>query len=127
LAEITGDYVESVHVNKRTLELREELERCIEVLKDKYDPEKIVLFGSFVNGKVKRWSDIDLVIIKETKRPFLDRIKEVILLLRPKVGIDILVYTTEEFERLCGTRAFFKNEICLKGRTIYERGGSKLG
>jgi len=109
------------------LELQEELERCIKVLKDKYDPERIILFGSFVNDNVKRWSDIDLVIIKETNQPFLDRTKEVILLLQPRVGIDILVYTPNEFRDLCATRAFFKNEICSKGRTVYERGGSKLG
>ena len=127
MAEITKDYVESIHVKKRTLELHEELERCIEVLKDEYNPEKIIIFGSFVNDKIKRWSDLDLVIIKETNQPFLDRIKEVILLLKPKVGIDILVYTPSEFKNLSTTRAFFKNEICLKGRTVYERGGSKLG
>jgi predicted nucleotidyltransferase len=127
LTEITKDYVESIHVKKRTLKLQEELERCIKVLRDGYDPEKIILFGSFVNDKVKRWSDIDLVIIKETNQPFLDRIKEVILLLQPKVGIDILVYTPSEFKNLSATRAFFKNEICSKGRTVYERGGSKLG
>lgn len=73
---------------------------------------------------VRRWSDIDFIIVKETKKPFLDRIKEVILLLRPKVGMDVLIYTPEEFENLCATRAFFKNEICLKGRTIYERGAT---
>jgi predicted nucleotidyltransferase len=127
LAEIIEDHVESIQLRHRTLELQEELKRWIEVLKNEYDPEKIILFGSFINGKIKRWSDIDLVIIKETGNPFLDRIKEVILLLRPKVGIDVLVYTPSEFENLCATRTFFKNEICLKGRTVYERGGSKLG
>lgn len=127
MAEIIEDHVESIQLRHRTLELQEELKRWIEVLKNEYDPEKIILFGSFINGKIKRWSDIDLVIIKETGNPFLDRIKEVILLLRPKVGIDVLVYTPSEFENLCATRTFFKNEICLKGRTVYERGGSKLG
>jgi predicted nucleotidyltransferase len=120
------DHLESVHSENRTLDLQGELKRWIEVLKNEYNPEKVILFGSFVNGKVRRWSDIDLVIIKETKKSFLDRIKEVILLLRPKVGMDVLVYTPKEFESLCETRTFFKNEICLKGRLIYERGGSKL-
>lgn len=123
MVEMIEDHLESVHSGNRTLELHEELKRWIEVLKNEYNPEKVILFGSFVNGKVRRWSDIDLVIIKETKEPFLDRIKEVILLLRPKVGMDVLVYTPKEFESLCETRAFFKNEICLKGRIIYERGG----
>jgi hypothetical protein len=36
------------------------------------------------------WSDLDLVIVKETKQRFLDRTKEVMQLLRPRVGVDIL-------------------------------------
>lgn len=55
MVEIIEDHVESIHLTNRTLELQEELERWIEVLKREYDPEKIILFGSFANDKVRRW------------------------------------------------------------------------
>jgi predicted nucleotidyltransferase len=44
-----------------------ELKQIVTNLK-KYNPEKIVLFGSYAWGKPKRNSDIDLLIIKNTKK-----------------------------------------------------------
>jgi predicted nucleotidyltransferase len=118
--------VKNISEQKRYIELQAELNRWIEVLKKEYDPESIILFGSFAQQKVKRWSDIDLIIIKRTGKPFLDRIKEVFLILRPRVGLDVLVYTPEEFKNLCANRIFFKNEIETKGVKIYERRGQKM-
>ena len=43
-------------------------------------------------------------------------------LLRPRVGVDILVYTPAEFERLSHERAFVRNEIVGKGKVLYEQG-----
>jgi hypothetical protein len=61
------------------------------------------------------------VIVKETTRRFLDRVADVMRLLRPNVGVDILVYTPEEFETLCRERAFVRDEILGKGRVLYGR------
>ena len=36
----------------------------VERLKEKYKPEKIILYGSFAYGKPNRDSDIDILIIK---------------------------------------------------------------
>jgi predicted nucleotidyltransferase len=112
------NYVERINIRRRTLQLQSELKRCISILKEKYKPEKILLFGSLANGKIGEWSDIDLIIVKDTKKPFLDRSKEVLLFVQPKVGMDILVYTSEEFEKL-SSREFFKKEVLSKG-VFYE-------
>ncbi|RME47878.1 MAG: nucleotidyltransferase domain-containing protein, partial [Caldilineae bacterium] len=53
---------------------------------------------------------------------FLERTKEVMQLLQPRVGVDILVYTPAEFERLARERAFVRDEIVGKGKVLYERG-----
>ena len=62
------------------------------------------------------------MIIKETERKFLDRTREVLQLLRPQVGVDILVYTPDEFDQLVQQRAFVRDEIVGKGKVLYERG-----
>lgn len=100
--------------------LEEELERYVTFLINYYTPTKIILFGSLATGQVRLWSDIDLVVIINTQQRFLDRIKEVLILLRPQVGLDVLVYTPEEFEVLSQERLFFQQEI-LKGKVLYER------
>jgi predicted nucleotidyltransferase len=112
----------STKIQARRARLEGELDRWLPLLIAHEQPEKIILFGSFCAGVVSEWSDIDLVIIKETRAPFLDRTRQVLELLRPQVGVDILVYTPSEFERLSQERAFVRQEIVGKGKVIYERG-----
>lgn len=109
-------------VTRRRAVLEAELARYVQLLREQYAPQRILLFGSLISGEVKEWSDIDLVIIKETERKFLDRIREVLQLLRPQVGVDILVYTPDEFDQLVQQRAFVRDEIVGKGKVLYERG-----
>jgi predicted nucleotidyltransferase len=102
--------------------LDEEMNRCLSMLTEQGSPEKIILFGTLANGAVHEWSDIDLVIVERTQLPFFQRIKKLRKLLKPRVGMDIMVYTPEEFDRLCAERPFFKEEIISKGEVVYERG-----
>ncbi len=105
--------------NKRKKILLRELKRIKKLLLDKYHPRKIILFGSLVSGKVKTNTDIDLVIIKDTEKPFIDRAIEVALLVRPNFAIDFLVYTPSEFKQMDLQNNYFFNEIS-RGKVIYE-------
>lgn len=101
--------------------LDEEMSRCVRMLTEQSSPEKVILFGTLANGSVHEWSDIDLVIVERTHLPFFQRIKKIRKIIQPKVGMDIMVYTPEEFDRLCAERPFFKEEIIGKGEIVYER------
>jgi len=103
--------------NKR--QLSQELKRIVSVLKTGYRPEKIVLYGSLAGGKVNRWSDLDLMIIKNTKKRFYDRIGEVLQLTKPRQPLDVLVYTPEEYQQMKQDSWFVGEEIAKKGKTIY--------
>lgn len=96
-----------------------ELQRIVDLLIHRYQPERIYLFGSLASGHVREWSDIDLVIVKKTDRRFLDRIKDVLLLLHPKIGCDIVVYTPDELREMKKKR-FFAVEVEERGKIIYE-------
>ncbi|NJM66638.1 MAG: nucleotidyltransferase domain-containing protein [Acaryochloris sp. RU_4_1] len=111
--------LDTVSTRKQLLEA--ELRRYVAMLQETYDPQSVWVFGSMATGAVHEWSDIDLVIVKETNQRFLERTKEVLRLLQPKVGLDVLVYTPSEFQQLCQERAFVRDEIVNKGRVLYER------
>ena len=113
---------ERVHAQTRRAFLESELSRWLPLLIAHEQPDKIILFGSYCAGQVSEWSDLDLVIIKETEAPFLDRTRQILELLKPQVGVDVLVYTPKEFEQLSQERAFVRQEIVAKGEVIYERG-----
>ena len=95
-----------------------------EIVKDlkSYRPEKIILFGSVAKGKSRPQSDFDLIVIKKTKTPFLQRLKEVNLLIKENYPLDILVYTPKEFQELLKDKSntFFRS-IKKSSKIIYEK------
>jgi len=104
-------------MRKRLLE--KELQRVISVLK-RMEIDKAILFGSFARGTGNRSSDIDLIIIKETTLPFLKRADDFYASIKPKVAMDILVYTKREYEKMLKENNSFIKHISKEGRTIYE-------
>src|SRR5437588_13112080 len=80
---------------QRGLLLEKELNRIMEILIRDYQPEKLIVFGSAAQGEVRPWSDLDLVVVKKTEKPLLERIEEVLGLVRPKLGLDVRVYARE--------------------------------
>jgi len=109
----------TVEQRKRLLE--DELRRIVEVLKREYEPEKLILFGSIAEGNMHEWSDIDLLIIKKTEKRPLDRILEACHLIKPTIGIDLFVYTPDEFETLLREKFSFLIKIVQKGKVLYEK------
>ena len=96
------------------------LSKCLRALKE-YHPEKIILFGSYVQGGEDEYSDLDLVVIKKTRKRFLNRLKEVMMLIKPTFALDILVYTPRELEKLIEEGNPFIEQVMEKGRVIYEK------
>ena len=70
-------------------------------IREKFKPERVYLFGSQAQGEALESSDLDVVIVSRCFKnmKFLDRMTEVLELIDPPVGIDILCYTPEEFAR----------------------------
>lgn len=99
--------------------LEQELSRIVDLLVRDYQPQKIILYGSVARGNVGPCSDLDLVIIKTTSQRFYDRIGEVLRLIRPRVSIDVLVYTPQEYEQMSHDNWFIGEEIVKKGRVLY--------
>ena len=113
---------DNARIQARRALLERELNRWLPLLIAHEQPNKIILFGSYCTGQMSEWSDLDMVIVKSTQAPFLDRTRQVLALLKPRVGVDVLVYTPQEFEQLSQERAFLRQEILAKGKVIYERG-----
>lgn len=89
---------------------------------DGYQPDRIILYGSNVDGKTRKGSDIDLLVIKDShKRPVERRMEVERLLTDRLVPIDIIVYTPDETRRLFALGSPFIEEVLEKGRVLYMR------
>jgi len=108
-------------IKDREIKLKIELERIVKIIINEYNPEKIVLFGSLVHGKIHEWSDIDLLIIKKTNKRPIERCVEIASLIHPKIGIDIFVYTPDEYKLLLKEKYTLLTEILKQGKILYEK------
>ena len=101
---------------------RQALKSAVKSLRDKYHPEKIILFGSLTKKNIAEGSDIDLLIIKKTDKNPWERAREVERIVERKVPFDLLVYTPGEVRDRLKINDFFIEEILEKGEVVYEEG-----
>ncbi len=87
-----------------------------------FNPDKIILFGSYAGGTPNNDSDIDLLIIKDTDLPRHKRSIEIQkMLIGSMMPMDILVYTNNEFEKEKNEKYSFLNSAIKTSRILYER------
>jgi predicted nucleotidyltransferase len=99
-----------------------EIQDIVNRLVEGYQPEKIILFGSYAYGNPTEDSDLDLLVVKEDQRPGWERTVEAkSYLKRRKFGLDLLVFTPEEFSALNPKYDLFAFDIQSKGKILYAR------
>jgi len=82
-------------------------------------PKRVILFGSQATGNADEYSDVDLIVVYETDKRFLDRLAELYALWDLPVAVDMLAYTPEEFERM-RTDSDFVADAVERGRVLFE-------
>ena len=82
-------------------ELDRFLRERLQMIRQIYSPQELILFGSRAEGKGHAYSDIDLIIVSDRFRGqrSLDRAAEFVRQIAWDRHIDALCYTPEEFER----------------------------
>jgi predicted nucleotidyltransferase len=79
-------------------------------------PQKIILFGSYAYGNPTPDSDVDLLVVMETKASRKERFLAVSRLLMPRpFAVDIIVRTPQEIETALKRDDFFIDEIMSQG------------
>ena len=108
---------------KRRTKAEIKIEKFLTLLKNNCKIEKVILFGSCVRGKQKRWSDIDLAIISDDfgKMNFHQRLVFLGMLAwqAKATEIEALGYSLGEYKN--ATKLDFLGEIKRTGKIIYEK------
>ncbi len=91
-----------------------------------YAPQKIVLFGSYARGEAHEGSDIDLMLIKETYKRFIDRIADVIKLNNTFLSLEPLIYSPLELETMKKEKRDIIMTIEEEGIEIYDARSTKM-
>lgn len=89
-----------------------------------YEPEKVILFGSFARNESDDVSDMDLLVVKETEEDFFSRIRHVYHLLHSKRPVDVLVYTPAELQAMRERGNALIETVLEEGLVLYEQSGA---
>jgi predicted nucleotidyltransferase len=101
---------------------KDKISEIVNKIASGYNPEKIILFGSYATGNPNEDSDLDLFVIKDTDLPRPQRTVQVRkMIYGSMVPIDLIVYTPKEIEESKENIFGFVYKVLNTGKTLYER------
>ena len=100
--------------------LKNEIENITAQIIKKYDPEKIILFGSAAKDELHSESDADFLIIKkDTPLYGADRIREISKIIKRDIPVDFFIYRPDEFNKRLSMGDPFLKSIIKEGKVLY--------
>ena len=85
-------------------------------------PRRIILFGSFAYGNPTRDSDLDLLVVMESRKRPIDRARDITkAMTNYPFSMDMLVRTPGEIKSRLSIGDPFYREILERGKVLYEK------
>jgi uncharacterized protein len=110
----------SLSESRRRL-VAEESARAARVLAD-LGARLVMLYGSHARGDASDASDVDLLVVipRPVGEPIGARAADLLAHLAPRVALDLVVYTPEEFDELRGRTPLLRAAL-VEGEVLFER------
>ena len=105
---------------------RAAIRRFARRIAEHFDPDTIILFGSFAYGTPHEWSDVDLLVVMPAREE-LTKAARIQLAFEPVFPLDLLVRTPQRLRRYLREGNSFLQEIVGKGIILYEKRNSRVG
>lgn len=101
-------------------EINKQLKRITQKIVKEFQPEKIILFGSYAWGKPGSDSDVDLFVVIDTKQSTRETARHIDRSLFPRpFPMDLIVYTPAKVRERLKMGDFFIEDIISKGEVLY--------
>jgi predicted nucleotidyltransferase len=118
---------ESAKVQVHSINARERvpqraIDDTVRQIVQQFQPERIILFGSYAHGQPDPDSDVDLLIVMESDERPAARATRISRFLRPRpFPMDIMVRTPKEIRQRLEMGDYFILEVLERGKVLYER------
>jgi len=93
-----------------------QIEAYCGVIARKFQPQRIILFGSYASGTATRDSDVDLIVVMPYRGSATDQVVRIRGLAEAPFPMDLLVWKPGEMRR----KNSFTRTVLNEGRVMYE-------
>ena len=97
----------------------EQIQAVADKIAKVFQPEKIILFGSYAWGKPGPDSDVDLCVIKDVENTRASAVEVRIIAYPRSFPLDVIVYRPVAIAQDHREGDFFVNDIITKGKILY--------
>jgi uncharacterized protein len=96
------------------------IRRFARQIAERFEPDKIILFGSYAYGTPHKDSDVDLLVVMPAAREVTQAIRITLAFDHP-FPLDLIVRTPEKLARRLKDGNQFLREVIEKGKVLYEK------
>lgn len=93
----------------------------------RFNPQRVILFGSHARGTAHRDSDVDILVIMPFRGRPARKAAEVLMSVAPPFAIDVLVRTPQAVRRRIAMGDCFMQDVVENGIVIYETDRRRVG
>ena len=97
-----------------------DIREIVRQIVDRFQPQKVILFGSYAQGKPTEDSDVDLLVVMETNEQALHAAARISAAIDHPFPLDILVFRPSELKASLERKGSFVTEVMTKGIVLHE-------
>jgi predicted nucleotidyltransferase len=108
--------------SKGGITVQEKIQEMVRRIVERFEPEKIFLFGSYARGTATADSDVDLLVVMPVRGSRLEKTIEIRVAVHDiRVPKDIVVTTPEDFAWRKDIVGTLERPVMREGKVLYAR------
>ena len=108
-------------INARQRIPRQAIEDIVRQIVQQFQPEQIILFGSYAYGQPRQESDVDLLVVMDTPLKETAQAVHICQAIDYHFGLDLIVRKPDALARCLALGDPFLHEVVSQGQVLYER------
>jgi predicted nucleotidyltransferase len=102
------------------------IRRYARAIAEEFDPDKIILFGSYAYGTPHEESDVDLLVVMPARNQH-DQAVRILWRLASPFRLDLIVRTPKQMAWRLEEGESFLTTIVTQGKVLYEKDDERVG
>ena len=98
-----------------------DIRAVVKQIATRFNPEKVIMFGSYARGTAKSESDVDLLVVMETSLRNSEQAAQIVRAIDYHFAMDLIVRRPNQLAERIALGDSFLREITEKGKVVYAR------